>query len=195
MAQAHRFGAFLARSFTDPRGAFAEARAVGPTHADLWGLIVLTTILRVFGEVLVGGTAITMSFAERDVTVAPMTFGMILFSGTALSVFVLHQVARVLGGKGNLGDMLLAFAIIDVLSVTLYAAQIVVLFTVPGLLPFVQIAAGALMIVALLNMISVAEGFDSVLKALATVILGVLGVAVGAALFIILIGGGALIQT
>ncbi len=189
------FAAFVVRCVSDPRMALAQAAHLRLGHRELWYVIALAAIVRVFGEVLVTGPVITMTLADREITAAPLTFALILGSGTALSIVVLHYTSRIIGGTGSFGAMLLAFAAIDVVSVVVFAAQLIVLFILPQFLGIAQVAAGAIMLVVLLNFVSISAGFDNLFKALATVVLGIVGVSFGAALFIVLIGGAAAFQS
>lgn len=190
-----RGASFIVACVLEPRSALERARSVGFSHVDLWMLVALASIVRVLESALLSGPVIPLPFGDRTVLAAPLTFFVILSGGAALAVFVLHYTARMLGGSGDFAGSILTIALTEWVVVVLVGIQVVIFFTVPILLGLVTTLALIVIAMTLLNFININHGFNSMLKALLTVVLGVVGASFGAALIITLIGGASTFQT
>ena len=190
-----RFKALFRMTLTNPRQAGAEVIAMQLPMQSLWiALMLMAVVLSLLVSALFQlaplppgemGALIRMSPAYQ----APLLFAVLNWGQAVISVFVLHWIGRVLGGQGELADMLAVMIWLQVVSVVLA----VVLFAVGLILPLV----GSLMMLlaffwgmwATVALVDAANRFDNMMKAAAVCIAAVVALSIGMALFSAVVGG------
>lgn len=118
----------------------------------------------------------------------PLVFMGLLGSALAMTIVALTWVGRAMGGVGRIEDIAVLLIWMQALRVLVQIAMLVLLpisMAFSTLLVFAASVAGVWMLV---HFIDEAHGFGSLLRALLVLLFGVVGTALGLALFMSLIG-------
>ena len=120
---------------------------------------------------------------------SPLVFAVMQWARAVFSVFMLFWIGRALGGRGTVPEVLAVVTLLQAVSFLLVAG-----FTILGLiLPFVSSLGLLVFFVwwlwAVSNMLDVAHGFDSPLKAFGVMVIAIFGVLIGLSIFMGVIGG------
>lgn len=178
-------GTFLRASLTDPAGVARQLATWQLDRVTLWSMVALVTVLSVL--VLVAG--LYLSPAEAAMIVAtPFTLTLILGASLIMMVFALQLTGRMLGGTGRFATAILLVVWWQGMALVIQLAQTLALLIIPPLAGVIAIAGLVWLVFALLHFVNVLHGFDSLLKALGTVVIGILGISFGLALLLALIG-------
>ncbi len=178
-------GTFIGTSFRDPAGTARRLAAMKLDMSTLWSMVALVTVLSVL--VLVAG--LYLSPVEAAMVMAtPFTLCVILGASLVMMVFALQLTGRVLGGKGTFSAAILLVVWWQAMALVIQIVQTAMLLILPQAAGVVTLAGLAWLVFALLHFVNVLHGFDSLVKALGTVIIGVLGISFGLALLLTLIG-------
>lgn len=126
---------------------------------------------------------------------SPILFTLFLFGALVITVFVLHWIGQSMGGKAELGDILVLITWLQVMRLVLQIAVVVLSLVSLGLSAVLVLAASIWGIYILASFLNVAHQFNSMGKAIGVMILGVLAIAFGLSLIVslitVLILGGA----
>ena len=114
---------------------------------------------------------------------APLIFALLQLGRAIVSVFVIYWVGRILGGAGQLRDILAVMAWLQAVTFVLMVGLVVVGAILPMLSSLMILAMVIWWIWAIVSFLNVAHGFDSMFKAGAVLILSLLGVTVGMSIF------------
>ena len=120
---------------------------------------------------------------------SPLIFAVMQWGRAVLSVFMLYWVGRGLGGHGAVSDVLAVMTLLQGVSFILVAFCVLLGLVIPivsslGLLVFI-----VWWMWAVSNMLDVAHGFDSPLKAFGVMVIAIFGVVVGLSIIMGVIGG------
>ncbi len=118
----------------------------------------------------------------------PLLYALAQGGGLVITVFVLTWVGNMLGGKGALGDILIALVWLQFMRVLAQVLVIVLGLAVPVLAGMVSLAILILSFWILLNFINVAHRFNSLLHSFFVLLLAGLGVTVGISIILMVIG-------
>jgi hypothetical protein len=184
----------LARqSLGDPRGVMRQVLALPLSTVERWQALVLAVALSaIAGEVV----AILLGVGPDAVEGTPMAalFGsplrlaagqVVLFSAIA---WALARMGRVMGGHGDLGDLLSATFLLQFLLLLLQLVQIVLVMALPPLAGIVGLVGFFLFFWWFANFVLEAHGFTSLLKSLLLVVVTLVTVAVGLSFILTLLG-------
>jgi len=114
---------------------------------------------------------------------APLIFALLQWGRAIVSVFVLYWIGRMMGGTGQLRDVLAVMAWLQAVTFVLMIGLIVIGAILPMLSSLLILAMVIWWIWAIVSVLNVAHGFDSMFKAGAVLILSLLGVTVGMSIF------------
>ena len=186
MSGAHPIGALAWTSLVSPAAAARAVLARVPGRDVLWSALGLVSILSAFLYYFRGLVAPmppmevpTPDGATLSVTLTPMALAFTIFALLTVLVFVLAQVGRLLGGKGDIGPVLLAVAWTQAVFLILDLAFLSVTFLAPALAGFAALLTLAVMLRSSVHFLNVAQHFGSLPRAAATLLLSVLGLATG----------------
>lgn len=120
---------------------------------------------------------------------SPLIFALMQWGRAVLSVFMLYWVGRGLGGRGGIPEVLAVVTLLQAVSFILVAGCVLLGLVIPfvsslGLLVFI-----VWWMWAVSNMLDVAHGFDSPLKAFGVMVIAIFGVVVGLSIIMGVIGG------
>jgi hypothetical protein len=118
----------------------------------------------------------------------PFALTVILGASLLMMVFALQLTGRMLGGTGRFSAALLLVIWWQSMALLIQVAQTATLLLFPPLAGIVTLAGLAWLVFSLLHLVNVLHGFDNLFKALATVVIGVVGISFGLALLLSLIG-------
>ena len=179
----------------DPRNGAEQALALRWPKQALW---IALSLISVVTSALVSALVQAAPMPQGDlgrlleaspVYSSPLIFAVMQWARAVFSVFMLFWIGRALGGRGTVPDVLAAVTLLQAVSFVLVAG-----FTVLGLfIPFVSSVGLLVFLVwwmwAVSNMLDVAHGFDSPLKAFGVMVIAVFGVLIGLSVFMGIIGG------
>lgn len=126
-----------------------------------------------------------------DLVLSPFAFAFIVFALLTILVFVLDQVGRVLGGRGELTTVLMAVAWTQVVFLAVDFGLLMILVIAPPFAGLAALIALVLMARASVHFLDAAHGFGSLGRAAATLLVSLLGVFIGMGLIIALITSAA----
>ena len=188
--------ALVKMTLFDPKEAAGRIMILrqGVSNESLWSAVVLVAVLN---ALIISLGMQVFPPTEQDLTVVPpfMTRPALLavFAAGAIviTIFMLHWAGRMLGGQGDLRDMLAVFSWLEMVQA---GAQMIILalamVAVPlaSMLNFVAFFWGLWILVAFVDRV---HGFDNPLKAVSVLALGLGLMVVGLILFVLLIGATA----
>ncbi|WP_394152313.1 hypothetical protein [Loktanella salsilacus] len=185
MTPAQWAGQWILRSLRDPAGVARALMSIGLARNTLYQLVALVTVL----SVLMLELGVYLSPAEAEVLMAtPFALAIILGASLLMMVFALQLTGRMLGGTGRFSGALLLVIWWQGMALLIQVVQTATLLLFPALAGIVTLAGLAWLVFSLLHLVNVLHGFDNLFKALATVVIGVVGISFGLALLLSLIG-------
>lgn len=179
----------MGRTFSDPAGVMRRLMERRFDRSTLWSAIVLVSVLSALSIELT--FRITPMPSGQVVPASAMTFALIIGSFMTMLVFAIYYIGQMLGGAGTFSHVLLSTVWFQMIAILLQLAQIVTVLVLPGLLGIVTLIAFGFMVYIWLNLIDTVHGFGSLIKALATLFIAFIGIAVGLAILLTLIGATA----
>lgn len=123
---------------------------------------------------------------------SPFAFFVIVAGGLVVTVNAIYWTARMLGAKGDLGDMLALMIWLQALRAVAQAAVLVLMLVAPALAALLVFATAVLALWLLLNFISVGMRIESIGKSALVLIASSIAVVVGLSLLLSMIGLSAL---
>ena len=178
-------GTFIGQSFRDPAGTAQWLAGVAISRATLYTMGALVTVL----SVIVLEIGLLLSPAEAEILRAtPFTLCVVLGASLIMMVFAVQLTGQMLGGRGRFGTALLLVIWWQAMALIIQVAQTVALLILPPVAGILTLAGLVWLVFALLHFVNVLHGFDSLPKALATVAIGIVGISVGLAVLLSLIG-------
>ena len=175
---------FVQRSIVDPAGISRLLLRQHLSRSVLWSLLALVSILSVLLIEL--GSLVSMGAVAVQLT--PFMLTLVLASSLVVLIFAIHLTGSALGGTGRLDQAILLVAWWQGVGLIIQAAQTVAMLILPPLAGVVTLVGLAWLIFALLHFVNQLHGFDSLFKALGTVLLGIVGFSFGIAFFLTLLG-------
>ncbi|SEW07329.1 Yip1 domain-containing protein [Cognatiyoonia koreensis] len=178
------------QSFTNPRDIAQALTSWQFSRNALWSAFAIVAIISGILNFAMGG------FVGEDPLAAamlqtPMLATMIVAVTNIVMVFCLHFVGQMLGGKGEFSDTLLVVIWLQVVGIPVQLLQLLMLIAAPGLYTAVVLAGGIIVFYVTLHFIDVLHRYNSLWAAFGTVVISGLGVAIGFAMIIAVIGGAA----
>lgn len=163
----------------------------GVSSEALWSAVVLAAVLNAL--VISLGMHLLPPSPEQAALMPGIFFrpGLLaVFAGGAivLMVFVLHWAGRMMGGKGDLRDMLAVITWLQIIQVGLQLVVLIVGVLAIQLASFVNMVAFIWGLWILIGFVDRVHGFESAMKSLAVLVTGIVLLLVGLAVFVALFG-------
>ncbi|MFO7771541.1 YIP1 family protein [Roseovarius gahaiensis] len=114
---------------------------------------------------------------------APLVFALLQWARAVVSVLVIYYVGRMMGGTGQLRDVLAVMAWLQAVTFVLMVGLVIMGAILPMLSSLVILAMVIWWVWAIVSLLNVAHGFDSMFKAGGVLIVSLLGVTVGMSIF------------
>lgn len=114
---------------------------------------------------------------------APLVFALLQWARAVVSVLVIYYVGRMMGGIGQLRDVLAVMAWLQAVTFVLMVGLVIMGAILPMLSSLVILAMVIWWVWAIVSLLNVAHGFDSMFKAGGVLIVSLLGVTVGMSIF------------
>ncbi|KAA9009291.1 Yip1 family protein [Histidinibacterium aquaticum] len=163
----------------------------GYSREVLWMGLVLVTLISVL---LVAVFSVLLPppppEAPERIVLTPLTYATILGGSLVITVFALHYTGLMLGGEGRLEDTLALMVWLQFLLVVLQAAQVVLAIALPALGAYAAIVSVGIALWVLVHFINEAQRFESLGRAVLTLVAALLGVGVGLSTLLAVIGAG-----
>jgi hypothetical protein len=177
------------------RAPASAARLLVTLHLSrpvLWQILALVTIVSVLIVALSPGPMPEAGPAAgpQPVQLSPFAYAAILAASLVMLVFALHFTGGALGGTGSFAGALTLVIWLEVLATAVRLVQTVAMFVSPALGGLVSLLGLALLFWTLINFINVLHSFESLGKAVLTLLLAVVGISLGISLILTLIGAG-----
>ncbi len=177
------------QSVVAPGHAARTLIGLGLSRMVLWQALFLVTVVSVLLVAVTQGPLPELpADAPQPVEVTPFAYAMILGSSLVLLVFALYFTGQALGGTGAFTGALTIVIWLEVLAMCVRLAQVFLSLFVPGLGLTLSLLGMAILFWSLLNFINELHAFNSIGKALLTLVLAVFGISLGVALILSLIG-------
>ncbi|MCM2562220.1 YIP1 family protein [Lutimaribacter sp. EGI FJ00015] len=175
------------QTLTAPREAAEYLLGLNIARNTLWMALVLATVLNALLFSL-SNYLFPTPMPMQGLFDNPLLYALAQGGGLAITVFVLTWVGNMMGGKGQLGDVLIALVWLQFMRVLAQALVIVLGVAIPMLGGLVSLAVLGLSVWILLNFINVAHQFDSLGKSFLVLFLAAMGVSFGISIILMLIG-------
>jgi hypothetical protein len=162
------------------------------SRAVLWQALALVTVVSVLLVAVSPGPMPDAGPAAGPVPMAlsPFAYAAILGASLVILVFALHFTGGALGGTGTFAGSLTLVTWLEVLATAVRVVQTFAMLLSPALGGIVSLLGLALLFWTLINFINVLHGYENLGKAVLTLVLAVMGISIGLALILSLIGIG-----
>ncbi len=178
-------GQFIGASFRDPAGTAAVLKSWHLARGTLVSMVALIVVL----SVLVLITGLYLAAADEAMIVAtPFALCLVLGASLIMLMLAIQVTGRMFGGTGTLDQAVLLVVWWQAMALVVQVAQTVIMLIVPPVAGLIAIAGLVWLVFALLHFVNVLHGFNSLLKALATVVIGMVAISFGLALVLTLVG-------
>jgi len=183
------FAKLVLLTFRAPARAAEALIALNQPRVILWQAMFLVIVVSVLAVAM---TQVPMPELAPDVppplVISPFSYALILGAALVMFVFALHYTGQSIGGKGTFQGALTLVIWIEVMSILVRLVEFAVLLVVPALDTLMMVLGIGLMIWIVVNFVNVLHRFDNLGKALLTIVLAVLGIGLGTAVILTLIG-------
>jgi len=173
-----------------PRAAARQVLALQVANKDVWTILTLTTILN---AIAYAGTVQAFPTVVPPVilSLSPFVLTGMFFVSMALGAMALFWGGRTIGGVASFTDILVLITWLQFVRLAIQIVTFVLLLFLPVLAGVFNFLATIYVLWILLNFINEAQGFDSIGKSFANIILGLLGLMMALSFIISAIGLGA----
>jgi hypothetical protein len=183
------FTALVWQSIVAPREAARRLIDLGLSRVVLWQALCLVTVLSVLLVAITQGPLPELPADTREpITLSPFAYATILGSSLVMLVFALFYTGQALGGTGAFAGTLTVIIWLEVLAICIRLAQFALSLFGPGAESILSLVGMLILFWALLNFVSELHGFESIWKSLFVLVLAVVGISLGVALIISIIG-------
>lgn len=174
------FKTLFRTTLTDPRRGGRDVIALNLPTQGLWIALMLMAVIL---SLLVSGLFYISPIPDDDLGQlirsspayqSPLLFALINWGQSVVTVYILHWVSRMIGGDGEVRDMLSVMIWLQIVTLTLAVTFTLISLFIPsigGLLMLVAFFWGLFAVVAFVD---AASGFDSLFRALGVCIAGFL---------------------
>jgi hypothetical protein len=189
------FKSIFRTTLRDPRQGGKDVIALNWPVQGLWIALMLMAVLLsllVSGLLHISpmppdelGQLVRMSPAYH----APLLFAVINWGQSVITVFVLHWISQMVGGQGQLRDMLSVMIWLQIMTLAMALAFFTIAMLLPSVGGFFMLLAFFWGLWAMIALVDAASGFNSMFKALGVCIAALLVFSFGMTIFSALIGG------
>lgn len=179
---------WITQSVSDPRAVARQLMAFAFSKEQMWTALVALCALNAVLFSLPFALDPASNASLPPVMRQPFIFAFASFASAAITVFGLYWTGRAMGGGGTLEDMLVVMVWLQFLQVALQAIVLLMTFILPAVAGLIGLLALPLGLWICVNFVDCVHGFDSLLKALAVMILWVVGLVLGLSMLLALLG-------
>ncbi|SLN10332.1 Yip1 domain protein [Pseudoruegeria aquimaris] len=175
-------------SLRDPRKGLRDVLNLGIPQGFLWQLLVLViavSVVLAYGNLMLSPVDLE---AAQGAVPSPFLLAIILGSSMVGTVFAAYFVGRACGGTGRFDEVLLAITWLQAVMLLIQVAQTLAGLILPPLGDMIALFAIAAMFWLLTNFVAEVHGFASLGLVFVMILATMIGVAVGLAVILILIG-------
>jgi hypothetical protein len=153
----------------------------------LWTALALVAVLNTILSAL-SNMLVPVPPPLDTIVASPFVFSTIVAGGLLLTVYAIYWTGRMMGGQGEVKELLALIVWLQVLRTVAQVAVLVLLIAVPYLASLMVLVAAAVTIWIFVNFVSAGLRFDSLVKALVVVIIGGIALMIGLTFFLSVIG-------
>ena len=176
-------------SVTAPRMAARYLVATELSRAVLWQVLLLVTLLSVLLVAITQGPMPDLPpDSAAPISITPFAYTVILGASLVMLVFGLYFTGQSLGGTGSFPATLAIVIWMEVLGMAIRVMLAVVTLIAPMITGIAAIIAFGVLLWVLVNFLSVLHDFQSIGKAVLTLVLAVVGISIGITLILTIIG-------
>lgn len=166
-----------------------------PRDALLTGLALVAVLNVVLLTLLQLLSPAPIAFEEQAFALSPFAYAAIIGVFLGLLVIATFQIGKMMGGVGTFTATLAVIVWFQSISLTLEAIQLVLVLISPAIASiFGMLSLGAL-IWSIVNFVNVLHGFESIGKALTTIVLALIVTALCAGIILAILGVGPTVNT
>ena len=187
MTRSVDWGALALLTLRSPSEAAEQVLAFNLSRDVLWSSLALVAVINTILFSLSNILLPTPSPLPAMLT-HPLVFFVLVAGGLVVTVHALYWTGRMLGAKGDMGDLLALLIWLQALRAVAQAAVLVLVFVSPMLAAFLVFAAGLAALWILVNFVSVGLRLFSLGRALAVLLAASLALIFGLSLLLSLIG-------
>lgn len=172
----------------DPATAARQALDWRLGLGTMWMALALVAVLNVLMLALLQAASPMPVMAQGGMMLTPFSYAMIITIFLFLLVYTIYHVGRMMGGQGTVEDSLTVIVLFQSISVALEAVQVLLVVISPQIASIFGLVSLAVLIRCMVNFVNVMHRFDSLGKALATMIFAVIGTALIAGIVLTVLG-------
>lgn len=187
MTAAVSWPALAVLTLRDPKQAAALIMGMDLPRDVLWTAVALVAVLNTILS-SVSNMIFPVPAPLAGLVTNPLVFFVIVLGGLLLTVYSIFWVGRMLGGQGEVGDLLALIVWLQVLRTVAQVAVLVALVAAPVLASFLVLIAGVATIWIFVNFVNVGLQLNSAMLAVVVVILGAVVLIIGLTIFLSAIG-------
>jgi len=185
---ANRVSALLRATLSDPQDVAREMGEWRAPRVVLWQSLVAVVVVNVL---LLQLEHLIRPFPAEPYGALlqnPLVLGVAQASFAVITVFGTYWIGHMFGGKGRFDTTIIFVAWLQFVAMFIQLVQLAVLLLVPGLYGLTGLLGFALSLWLFVNFVTVLHGFRSLGMVFAGVVLSILGLALGLAFFLGVIG-------
>lgn len=172
----------------DPATAARQALDWRLGLGNMWMALALVAVLNVLMLALLQAASPMPVMSQGGMMLTPFSYAMIITIFLFLLVYTIYHVGRMMGGQGTVEDSLTVIVLFQSISVALEAVQVLLVLISPQIASIFGLVSLAVLIRCMVNFVNVMHRFDSLGKALATMIFAVIGTALIAGIVLTVLG-------
>ncbi|MBR2574530.1 MAG: YIP1 family protein [Loktanella sp.] len=172
----------------DPATAARQALDWRLGLGNMWMALALVAVLNVLMLALLQAASPMPVMSQGGLVLTPFSYAMIITIFLFLLVYTVYHIGRMMGGQGTVEDSLTVIVLFQSISVALEAVQVLLVVISPQIASIFGLVSLAVLIRCMVNFVNVMHRFDSLGKALATMIFAVIGTALIAGIVLTVLG-------
>jgi len=174
-------------TLSQPRDAAAEILSIRPNRSVMWSALVLAVLLNTMAyEFSLFASA--PQVALPVIFSSPIIFAILIGSGLVLSIYSITYAGRFIGGRAVLDDVMALLIWLQFLRFAVQLAAFLLMPIIPGIAGLLILCATLYGMWLLLQFVDVAHGFENLLTSFFALILSGLGIVLGLAILLSLLG-------
>lgn len=179
----------VGRSLSEPAEIAGEIVAMQWKREALWTALALVTVLNVLLLALLQMISpVPDALEQQGIVLSPFTYTLLVGAFLVLFVVTIQGFGRMLGGKGSFDATLTLMVWFQVISLSLETVQFVLVLVSPVLGGLFGMVSLGLLLWCIMNFIDVLHGFQHKGKALAVLVMSLIGTAMGAGVILAIAG-------
>ncbi|MEC9198023.1 MAG: YIP1 family protein [Pseudomonadota bacterium] len=175
------------RTLQDPLAMGQELIALRLSRATVWMAMTLVCVLSVL-MFFVSEAVIPTAGGVMAPLITPMSMAVMVVGNLVMMIFAVFWTGRALEGNGRLEDIVLLMSWVQFMLLVAQVPQTVLALFSATLSSLLALGAVLYALWLIVKFTQAAHGFDSVGKAVLTVVLAIVGIMVGLAIVLSLIG-------